>query len=190
MPSYSHLPDQEVLQQMVDGDDIAFTEIYNRYWKKLILLAYSRTKDKFLAEEIIQEVFLSLWNRKESLVIESLPGYLATAIKFSVFKHVHNSNRRSKIIKTLYSTQSADLPEDIVHAKFLQEYIEGIVEQLPDKCRMVYLYSRKQGLTNPEICLEMGISEKTVEAHLTKALKVLRLNLKEFLILILIIKHF
>jgi RNA polymerase sigma-70 factor (family 1) len=189
MTSFAGLSDIETLQLLVNGEDSAFTEIYNRYWRKLIALAYSHTKDKFLAEEIVQEVFLSLWNRKDTVKIESLSSYLATAIKFSVFKSVYNTNRRSKIIEKLSFHSSPDLPEEIVHAKFLQEYLNGIIEELPEKCRIVYLQSRQQGLSIKEIALEMSISEKTVEAHLTKALKVLRVSLKQFLIALFIMKY-
>ena len=189
MTPYTTFPDSDILQQLAVGEESAFTEIYNRYWRKLIALAYSHTKDKYLAEEIVQEVFLSLWNRRETVEIKTLGGYLATAIKFSVFKHTYNSGRRAKIIERFSSAQTADLPEEIVHAKFLQEYINGIVEQLPEKCRLVYSYSRNEGLSIKEISTQMAISEKTAEAHLTKALKVLRLNLKEFLIVLFIINY-
>ena len=72
-----------------------------------------------------------------------------------------------------------DLLEDKINAKFLQDYIDGIVEQLPEKSRLVYNYSRKKGLSNAEIAREMRISQKTVEGHLTKVLKTLRLSVKE-----------
>jgi len=83
---------------------------------------------------------------------------------------------------------SYDLPDDLLQAKFLEEYINNIIEQLPEKCKLVYIYSRKNEMSVQEIASEMNIAGKTVEAHLTKALKVLRLNLKELLILVLILK--
>ena len=181
--------DNELLNLLAEGKEFAFTEIYNRYWKRLFALAYSYTKDKYAAEEIVQEVFFSLWNRKGTLKIETLSSYLATAIKFSVFKSVYTRNRQAQIIEGIAKTMMADLPEDLVHAKFLEEYVNGIVEQLPEKCRQVYKYSRQQGLSAQEIAAEMNIAEKTVEAHLTKALKVLRLNLKEIMLLIIFLKH-
>lgn len=180
---YAKLCDKELLQLLVTGKEDAFTEIYNRYWKKLIALAYSHTKDKFTAEEVVQEVFLSLWNRKSVLQIETLNAYLATAVKFSIFKHIHSTARQSKLAEKILVKPLFDLPDETVSAKFLEEYINGIVEQLPEKCRIVYTYSRKQGLSIAEISTQMNIAEKTVEAHLTKALKVLRLNLKEILVL-------
>lgn len=185
---YTKFTDSELLQFLVNGEEGAFTEIYNRYWKKLIALAYSHTRDKFLAEEIVQEVFLSLWNRKETINIQSISPYLGTAVKFSIFKYIYTRNRRESIIKSFISNSSADLPDELVQAKFMQEYINGIVEQLPEKCRMVYRNSREKGLSMKEIAREMSISEKTVEAHLSKALKVIRVNLKHFLMLLVLLR--
>ena len=185
---YTSLPDDELLRLLVERDECAFTEIYSRYWKKLIAIAYSHTKDKFAAEEIVQEVFLSVWTRCEIIRINSLKAYLATAVKFAVFKNVFNTNRRLKILGELAHT-TAPLTDEVIHAKFLQEYINDVVEQMPEKCRLVYKYSRNEGLSAKEIAREMSIAEKTVEAHLTKALKILRLNLKSFLAIAVLLKH-
>lgn len=181
--------DNELLELFTTGNDAAFTEIYNRYWKKLIALGFSYTKDKFAAEEIVQEVFVSLWNRRDVVKIDTLSSYLATAIKFSVFKNIYTKNRREKLLERMPGSSLAEIPEDLFHAKFLEEYVNGLVEQLPEKCRMVYQYSRQKGLSPQEIADEMNIAKKTVEAHLTKALKMLRLNLKEIMVLLVILKQ-
>lgn len=162
---------------------MAFSAIYDKYWKLLIGLAYNHTKNKYAAEEIVQEVFLSLWKRKNVLAINSLNAYLATAVKFSIFKQLRQTKLHSELIETNYKPAGYDELEDQINAKFLQEFIDGIVEELPTKCRQVYIYSRKEGLNNAEIAMQMNIGEKAVEAHITKALKILRLNLKELGIL-------
>jgi RNA polymerase sigma-70 factor (ECF subfamily) len=179
MKFYSSYLDCKLTTLLSRGDEAAFTEIYSRYSEKLLAIAYQYTKDKNFAEEIVQEVFSGLWERRSQLKIETLSAYLATAIKFSVFRTVHRQRRRAEIVELNYKVKEADLLEETIHAKFLQEYINGIVEQLPEKCRLVYKYSRNKGLSNAEISEEMEIAEKTVEAHMTKALKALRNNLKE-----------
>lgn len=181
--------DNEILSLLLKGSEDAFTIIYNRYWRRLIGLAYSHTKDKFVAEEIVQEIFLSLWQRKDKIHITSLSAYLATAVKFAVFKHIYSQKRRGEILDQIPLQSSLEWIEEKIDAKFLQEYINGIVEILPEKCRYVYLQSRTKGLTIPEIARQMSIAEKTAEAHLTKALKFIRINLKEMLILIFVIKY-
>lgn len=188
MHDYAIIPDNELLLLLFEQDEQAFTEIYNRYWKKLIAIAYSHTRDRFAAEEIVQEVFLSVWTRREIIRIDSLSAYLATAVKFAVFKNVFNTNRRLKILGELKYTP-APLTDEIVDAKFLQEYINGIVEKMPEKCRMVYKYSRDNGLSAQEIAEKMLIAEKTVHNHLNKALGILRQNLKGFLAIAILLKH-
>ena len=189
MNSLDKLDDVKLVELMQRGNEDAFSAIFNRYWKRLISLAYSHTKDKYLAEEIVQDIFFSLWKRRDTVKIDSLSAYLATAVKFSVFKNVLHNTRRTKIIDSIKPISHSDITEESINAKFLQEYIDGIVEELPEKCRLVYIYSRHQGLSIREISQEMSISEKTAEAHLTKALKVLRLNLKEFLAVSCILHH-
>lgn len=170
--------DKELISLLVAGREEAFTEIYHRYWEKLFAIAYNLTRDQVLAEEITQEVFISLWDRKGDVRIDTLNGYLATAIKFSVFKHIRRQHRRLEIVKDNYHKWSVNDEEEKIYARFLKEYVEGIVEQLPEKCRLVFEYSRRDGLTIPEIAAKMNISPKTAEAHLTKALKTIKINLK------------
>ncbi|NQX38369.1 RNA polymerase sigma-70 factor, ECF subfamily [Pedobacter steynii] len=177
MGGYVNFSDQELLEELRLGNRVAFTELFNRYWKKLLAVSYAYTKDRSSAEEIVQEVFIGLWNRKDQLNIKTLEPYLATAVKFSVFKSIHQQKRREELTMLNYQTELVALDEEKIHAKFLQEYIDGIVEQLPEKCRLVFKYSRNDGLSIPEIAAEMNIAEKTVEAHLTKALKTIKKDL-------------
>lgn len=173
--------DQELVRLLGKGDKIAYTEIYNRYWKKLLAIAYHHTKDKSAAEEIVQEVLISLWDRRTALHIEVLEYYLATAIKFAVFKSYTRKRRHDEIAQYYYteSTESAEeVPEEMIEARFLKEYIDGVVEQLPEKCRLVFKYSRNEYKSNLEIAEELSISEKAVEAHITRAIKHLRGTLR------------
>lgn len=187
--SHDTLSDKELIRLLITGRQDAFTEIYNRYWEKLFAIAYNLTKDQVQAEEITQEVFISLWDRKGDVQIDTLNGYLATAIKFSVFKHIGRQRRRLQIVKDHYSKWSVDDEEEKIYARFLKEYVEGIVEQLPEKCRLVFEYSRRDGLTIPEIAEKMNISPKTAEAHLTKALKTIRLNLRQSAPMLLVLLY-
>ena len=179
MTLYTTYSDIELLNLLIEGDEDAFSMIYERYWKILMGMALNHTKDRCAAEDIVQEVFFSLWKRKNQLNINSLNAYLATAVKFTIFNQIKLEKRHSEIMDLNYVVSGNDLLEDKINAKFLQDYIDGIVEQLPEKSRLVYNYSRKKGLSNAEIAREMRITEKTVEGHLTKALKTLRLSVKE-----------
>ena len=185
--NFSTLHDDELLTLIKSGDHAAFTEIYNRYWRKLLAIAVNHTKDRSTAEEIVQNVFINFWNRHRYINIDTLDRYLATAVKFAVFKEFYRQKKRQDSLIHNLTFEESHRIDDQIAARFLQEYIDGIVEQLPEKCRLVFKHSRGDGLSIPEIAKEMGITEKTVEAHLTKALKVVRGNLKEYGAIIILI---
>lgn len=186
MSAQNLFSDLELLELMAQGRQDAFTEIYNRYWKKMLLVAWNHTRDKAQAEDIVHEVFLSLWEKRQDKLIENVPAYLSTSVKFSIFKHYQREHRRARLASTNYAFNEIANEEEVLDALFLKEYINGIVEQLPEKCRLTFQYSRLEGLSNTEVAAKMGISEKGVEANLTRALKVIRGNLKNTGLLVLL----
>ncbi|MBO9729740.1 MAG: RNA polymerase sigma-70 factor [Chitinophaga sp.] len=190
MNQYRQYSDASLLVSLREDNREAFTEIYQRYWKQLLAIAYLHSRDKNIAEEIVQEVFISLWNRRGELFIDNVGAYLATAVRLSVFKQYARQKRRTEIIEATADPLPASWEEEKIFSRFMQQHINGIVEELPEKCRLVFKLSREEGLSIPEVARRMGIAEKTTEAHLTKALKVLRLHLnRPYLWAILLIKY-
>ncbi|WP_316814530.1 RNA polymerase sigma-70 factor [Pedobacter nyackensis] len=179
MAAYSKFTDQELLGQMTLGDQHAFAEIYDRYWKKMLLVAWNHTKDKTNAEDLVHDVFITLWNKRKTSIIVNVAAFLTTCVKFSIFKYYQQESKRQQLAKENYKFDETVNEEEKLDALFLKEYINGIVEQLPEKCRLTFHYSRIEGLTNAEIAEKMNISEKGVEANLTRALKTVRNNLNE-----------
>jgi len=168
------------------GDIGAFEEIYNRYWLKLYAAAYKRLKERETAKEIVQEFFTSFWiNREQVKIRTSLQGYLFTSIKYLVLNHKRAEAVRNSYAEILLMVGNSfdNSTEENYYYKELLERVETEVNLLPPKCRNVFELSRKQYKTNKEIAELMGISEKTVENHLTKALRYLRVNLNSLLLL-------
>lgn len=176
--NYKSSSDKELLEYLKEGCQGAFSEIYNRYWKHMLAIAYTFSKDKSLSQDIVQEIFAKLWARQAELDIEYLNTYLASAVRFSVFKLIYKKKRRLEIESQIVLDESSTLTEEQIDSRFIQEYINKVVEELPKNCRMVFNYSRNRGLSTTEISMELGISKKTVEGYLTKGLKIIRLNLK------------
>lgn len=174
------LPDEtELLARLQEGDSVAFTRLYRHYWKAMLLVAWNHTKDKDLAEDIVHEVFMMLWEKRTSRQIGSVGGFLATAVKFRVIRYYQRERHRQQLVdRHLDPIEELD-GESELDALFLREYLAGIVERLPEKCRLVFQLSRDQGLKNREIAEIMKISEKGVEANLTRALKLIRRSIKE-----------
>jgi RNA polymerase sigma-70 factor (ECF subfamily) len=168
------------------GDINAFEEIYNRYWLKLYSAAYKRLRDRETAQEIVQDFFTSFWINREQVKIQtSLQGYLFTSIKYLVLNYKRAEAVRNSYAEILQMVNNSfdNSTEENYYYKELLERVEVEVNQLPPKCRNVFELSRKQYKTNKEIAQLMGISEKTVENHLTKALRYLRVNLNSVLLL-------
>lgn len=179
MPEYTSIPDDQLVSRLRSGDEFAFTEIYNRYWEKLLAIGHYHTRDKQSAEDIVHEVMISLWSRKMDLEITSLQAYLATAVKFAVFKAITRDKRRRDLLNEAPGDKYSPDIEDKLEARFLQEYLQGAVEALPEKAKLVFTYSRTDELTISEIAKKMDLSPKAVEYHMTKALRALRNTLRK-----------
>lgn len=180
MINYPALEDHELLLLMQKGKELAFKEIYNRYWEKLVVAGYYYTKNKEISEEIVNDVLIGLWHKREELSIRSLPAYLGTAVKYSVFKSIVRDKRRQDILRGQNNSESDPATEEKLDARFLKDFLAGVVENLPEKTKLVFKYSREDQLSVAEIAGKLQLSPKSVEYHLTKALKTLREYLRKF----------
>ncbi len=128
----------------------------------------------------MQDIFFRLWQRRKELELRySLSTYLAVAVRYRITDVMdHRHRKRNKVISLLdYDSQTSPSPEELIFEKKLREQIEASIKRLPEKCRIIFRMSREQGLTYKQISGELVISEKTVEAHMSKALKDMRNNL-------------
>lgn len=178
MSSYGTYTDEQLTALLKEGDHAAYTEIYRRYWKKLLLIAWNHSKDELAAKDIVHDVFISLWERYPEVEINNLSAFLATSVKFTVYKYYQKEQRRNELALKNYEYEATVNDEHKLDAIFLQEYVNGIVEKMPEKCRLVFGYSRNLGMKNSEIATKIQITEKGVEANLTRALRIIRGELK------------
>jgi RNA polymerase sigma-70 factor (ECF subfamily) len=171
------LPDDELTQLLRDGDELAFTEIYNRYWDKLYYTAHRLLKDTDAAEEIVQDVFLLLWKKREALAIKNLTTYLAAMTRYSVYRFI-SKDKNSKKQENIIGLLSAEAVSEIdIDNKLLLEIITELSNKLPEKCRLVFQYNKLQDISLADVAEQLNISQKTAEGHLTKALKEIRTSL-------------
>lgn len=180
--------DAALAQQLAAGDEAAFRAIYERYWRELYRLAWRKLDDRAAAEEIVQELFVDLWHKRESRRIEHLPSYLHAALRYGVADHLRAEYHRKKHL-TLTSPPAEEAPldhatEQALAADDLERALARRVEQLPAPMREVFRLSRLEHQSVPEIAARLHLSPKTVEYHLTRALKLLRGGLRDFLLLV------
>lgn len=182
MKGFDKFSDEKLSILLAEGDACAFEEIFNRYWLKLYGAALKRVKSREVAEEIIQDLFTLLWAKRESIKIHnSLAAYLFTSVRYMVFNHIQKEIVRDNY-RDSYQTSNVFRDNSTEETVFLNELIRNIekeVKCLPSQCRSVFELSRKENKTNREIAEVLGISEKTVEGHLTKAIKHLKVGLAD-----------
>jgi RNA polymerase sigma-70 factor (family 1) len=173
------------LEQLKSDDQQAFTSIYNHYWKRLYLYALSKTGDREMAEEVVHDVFADFWTRRHQTEIHStLEGYLIQAVKFCVYKYIRASKTRETYIREiashLYDQQAQGQPSP--DTQDMEQRLSESISLLPQRCREVFELSREQQLSYREIAARLSISPKTVENQISKALRILRLAMKEYVV--------
>jgi len=167
-----------------------FKQVFESFYPRLLRFAIEYVKDKREAENILQDVFLTLWEKRNSLKTDTnLTAYLLTLVKsqcLNYLKHKRVVEAYSKKTQTTneqetifnYYAISKFNPEQI-DIESLELLVEKAISELPDQCRKVFELSRYDGLKYKEIAEKLNISVKTVETHMSNALKILRLNLKD-----------
>ncbi len=171
--------DYELLNLMKLNNQAAFEEIYKRYWSSVLISAYNILKDKDACKDIVQDVFTDLYSRRATICISSLSSYLRVAVRNRVFKYLQKGNLAQHHLETLDRVSFVYATEQMINFNQLKERYKKGLEALPNKCREVFLLSRNKNLSTIEIAIHLNISPKTVENHITKALKYLRKNIIE-----------
>lgn len=167
--------DEGALLAKLNVDNSAFQTIYDRYWERLLSIAYHKCNDLSMAEDCVQDVFLSLLNHKAPNSIENLEAYLAKAVKFSILRAIYKHKRIHYIDEYLDKDSPTTISlEEALEEKMFQEFLFDQVEQLPDRCKIIFKSSRQEHLSNEEIAEKMNISKRTVENQLSIAMKALR----------------
>jgi RNA polymerase sigma-70 factor (family 1) len=182
------LSEQQYWQLISQGDKKAYEQVFRTYYQTLCNYACSVIKDMDEAEEVVQNVFYTIWNKREVLQI-------STSIKSYLYRAVHNdclNKLKHGKVKMLYAEEykshangGFDSSANVLEAKELNKQINTAIDSLPEQCGLVFKLSRFENLKYAEIAEQLGISVKTVENHMGKALKIMREKLKDYLPLVL-----
>ncbi|MEM9077304.1 MAG: sigma-70 family RNA polymerase sigma factor [Bacteroidota bacterium] len=160
-----------------------FEHIYREHGKKLFRICLVFVKDEFRAAEMVQDIFCSIWERRETIELHgSWEHYLYRAAKFKYYNFYRDIVSEQRSLSTYATSQKevVDNVEETVHYNQVLDKVQQLVEQLPPKRKEVYILSREKGLNSREISQKLHISEKTVKNQLTKSLAFLKVNLAPY----------
>ncbi len=167
--------DEDLMAMLMDGSETAFDLIYERYWKKLYNEAYKRLSDSSDSEEIVQDVFVDLWNKRESRQIDNLRGYLLGAVRYQVFAIYHKRKTLPVFEEPLdYMAFSSDDADSGYMRDELLSSIHLWLETQPEKRREIFRLRYLEGLSTLEIAEQLDISRKTVQNQLNTSQQSLR----------------
>ena len=189
--TYHFFSDEELTKLICQqNDELAFSELYSRHVRILVHTAIRKTGARSTAEDLVQEVFFKFWlGRNKFDIQKNAQAYLQGMLKYNIVNYYYQEQK-----KQVFSIEDVESPADdetreYLDYNLLSELYEQSLLKLPEKCRQVFVLSRK-GYSLKEIALTLEISEKTVEAHISKALRILRIEMKDYIALVLITATF
>jgi RNA polymerase sigma factor (sigma-70 family) len=185
--SYQHT-DQELLGQMAIGSELAFSSLYKRYWEKAYVTAARKLDDKELAKEIVHDIFLDLWKRRQELVITHFSAYLNKAVNYRII-NVLIQRKDTFFFDILENPQQSFYEADLaIREKELIDLVSSWIEALPEKRREIFVKHYFQHLTTEEIASSMQISRKTVQNQLSLSIQYLRAHYGHLLSLVILLE--
>lgn len=189
MSIYTSLTDNQLLDYIKSGDQLAFAEIYERYWGLMFHHVLKMTGDKDETKDLVQELFTNLWLNVEQIESETnISAYLYVSARNKVINLIRHDKVKNNYLSSLsnFANQHQNSILEQLSAKDLSIAIEREIQNLPCKMREIFELSRKKFRTHKEIAEELQISDKTVKKQINNAIKILRLRLNIFILILTI----
>lgn len=183
---YKGYTDEELVELLKQGKDKAFDELYFRYRDLLVRFVYARMKSVSISEEIVQEVFTTIWERRKTIQIQkSFRAYIYTSVRYKTLDYIKSHSVTDQYIQEVLDRndifyKSANTTEDSLYYEELQDAVDKAAALLPKKAKEVFVLSRIKNYSNKEIADELNVSIETVKYHISYALKFMRTYLGEF----------
>lgn len=182
--------DSQLVTRLKNGERLAFNEIFECYWDQLYRKAYQRLQDESSSKDAVQNVFISLWQRRKDVEIKNLRSYLYGAVRFQVYKQIDLSNKHTHFFEPFEAMMISPLQTDQELIRDdLAKLLLAWIDTLPRKRRQIFVLHYQEQLTVPEIANELGITRKTVYNQLNNCVKELQWKLAKYYTLLLLI-HF
>lgn len=178
------MEDLKLISGLTKGDKRAFEELFQKYYSLLVVFANKMVKDMDSAKEIVQDTFVGFYEKREEIKIH-------TSLKAHLFQSVRNRSlnylKRENTIRNHHQIIESESKDDVLNFNDtieeveLEQKIYAAINSLPDKCQEIFRMSRFEGLTNQEIADHLTLSKRTVETQISKALRIIRERLTDYL---------
>jgi len=179
----SNSDQSKLLYELSQGNELAFTKLYNEYKNVVFSTALKITKSRILAEEVVQDVFLKIWQNHENLAeITNIENYLFIISRNHIFDMIKKIARDTSIVvDTNYKSTSTNDTEDAIKDDQYNIILNQIVGQLPPQQQKIYKMAKWDGLSHQKIGEDLGISTETVKKHMAQALKFVRTKISPYM---------
>ncbi len=159
-------------------DKASLEHVYKQYWQKLYIYAFNVLREKELCEDIVQNIFLDLWTRRNDVQISDLKSYLYQSVKHQIFNHFRKSKNKKELYDKLVPFNFEYKIDELYEQKELNIQIKNAVSDLPEQRRIIFGMSRYEGISNKEISENLNIALQTVKNQISASLKSIRKSLK------------
>ena len=183
---------EELLNSLRNGEHSAMEYLYQTYWEVVLDAAYKRVRDEEIAQDITQEIFISIWENRERLYINSsFEAWFKGAVKYKVINYFKSSIVKEKyqedLVQLMGNHAESSPAESMIMLKELNQQLDHAMLELPEKMRVIFSMSRRQQKSTKEISDELNLSAQTVKNQLSAALKLIRKKLSYTVILVILI---
>jgi len=180
------ISDHSLAESIKNSNQGVFELVFNYYYSGLVVYADQIIKNTVISEDIVQSVFMKLWETRETIEIRSFRSYFMQCVKNRCIDHFRSQQVKNRFDNRISDADLLVMEEDLWTKNELSELIEQAIEELPPRCREIFWMSRYENLKIAEIAEKLDISKRTVETQISKALKTLRFKLADYLSLFIL----
>ena len=180
-----YFSDQSLIENIRNSNQAVFELVFKYYYSGLVVYADQILMNTSVSEDIVQSIFLKLWETRETIEIRSLHAYFTQCVKNRCIDYLRNQQVRQRFDNQTTHVDTVGFEDDLWTKTELKELIESAIEDLPPRCQEIFRMSRYDNLKISEIANKLNISKRTVETQISKALKIMRIRLIDYISLII-----
>lgn len=179
--------DQRLMNQIAEGKEAAFGQLFDKYWKPLAHAAYKVLKDREASHDIVQDIFIDFWSKRASLSVEHVSSYLHTAVRYRVINYIQKHKVPMQHLDFVDEFHAQHTTDELLNMREVNEILNEAINELPTQCKKVFKMSRFDNMSHKEIASQLNLSVRTVENHIAQAIRLLRPKMRDIMWMLWII---